>query len=290
MLSANKARDCFSEYLEGTLDPVQRAAMDRRLSTDPSLRQEYEEFAHIYSALPRLSILGAEPPIDLHERISRRLDQHIYEQERREKPAWRWTWARSLAFGSVAALLVVSGIALFFPGRGIFIAGPAITSSAPVLPSLRVGPKGVILQWTPPGEATLRIRSGIDGPVLEEVRATGNVVTRTLNNRAGEPSFVTINVSNSSQPLYVALPGTESRVSREGSGTLAELSQAMAVHFDRPVLLEAADPSVRLSWRLEGRLIEDAVRLQLGPGISVVERDTGLLCLIVMQSVSSENR
>ena len=53
--------------------------------------------------------------------------------------------------------------------------------------------------------------------------------------------------------MVVALPGVQSKRAKEGSGTLADLTKAMASFYGSAVQVEAADMNRRYSWKFDAQ-------------------------------------
>src|SRR5688500_10784952 len=98
-MNASKAREFFSSYFEGTLDAGLRQAFERRLHTDAEIQAEYRAFERTMGQLSTLKDLEVEVPFDLHERISARVDLHIFEAKRAKGSPWIAMWKPLLIGG-----------------------------------------------------------------------------------------------------------------------------------------------------------------------------------------------
>lgn len=114
-MTSDKARELFSEHLEGTLSAGLKQAFERRLTEDPALAEEYRLFARVYDALG--SMPPVEAPADLNERIQRRLDRAVWEEKSRGRPSVGWL--RTLAFGAAAAAILVTGYVGYIRTLGV---------------------------------------------------------------------------------------------------------------------------------------------------------------------------
>src|SRR5947209_1700267 len=103
-----KARDYFSAYYEGSLERGLKQAFETRLAEDAQLQAEFAAFEKTMKGLEAFGAVEIEPPADLHERITARLDHAIWEQKR---TASRFTglgwWKMGFMGAAVAAGLFV---------------------------------------------------------------------------------------------------------------------------------------------------------------------------------------
>lgn len=80
-MDAEQARERFSDALDETLPPDERAELEEALASDPALRAEYDAFV---AAVKGARALGSEPPprIDLvagvHDKLRRRSRGRYY--------------------------------------------------------------------------------------------------------------------------------------------------------------------------------------------------------------------
>ena len=128
-MNANKAREFFSSYFEGNLDDGLRQAFERTLNTDAELQAEYKAFERTLGQLAGLRDVEIEVPFDLHERISARLDRHIYEKRQTRGGGFLAFWKPALAAG-VASLAVI-GTVLSLNSSGGDVQGAAVIGGGP---------------------------------------------------------------------------------------------------------------------------------------------------------------
>src|SRR5579862_7354737 len=114
-MTHEKARDFFSAYHEGNLEPGILVSFEQKLNGDAALRAEYDRFATTLDQLSALRDTQIEPPVDLNERIAARLDRHVWEQKQVAPKAW-FVRLRLVAFSGVAAVLLV-GAAISIKNR-----------------------------------------------------------------------------------------------------------------------------------------------------------------------------
>ena len=69
-MTNDKAREFFSAYHEGTLEPGLCASLERRLEGDASLQAEYAAFAETVESLNSMRFESVEIPAYLGDRIA----------------------------------------------------------------------------------------------------------------------------------------------------------------------------------------------------------------------------
>ncbi len=111
MMSADQARECFSEAFEGELDGERRAAFEAALAADHELEQEYDEFVETFQLMGRLGEADdAQPPPDLlsgvQERLRQRSRGRYYRDSfsRQAGPSWALPLVLAVACVAVLAL------------------------------------------------------------------------------------------------------------------------------------------------------------------------------------------
>ena len=125
-MKMERAQELYSDYVEGTLAPALRQALDQHFDTDPSARADYARFARVYTLLEQP--LGAEVDVPAGFR-AKILEQVAAGQARREttfttRPAGGGWFAtvphRRTAGGALAGLAaaILVGFFFFHPGRG----------------------------------------------------------------------------------------------------------------------------------------------------------------------------
>src|SRR5687767_3235474 len=108
-MNADKAREFFSSYFEGTLDAGLRQAFELRLETDAETQAEYRAFERSMGQLDTLKDIEIEIPYDLNEKISARVDRHIFEAKRTKGSPWL-AFLRPMAIGGLAAAAIIGTV------------------------------------------------------------------------------------------------------------------------------------------------------------------------------------
>src|SRR2546429_9984360 len=102
-MNQEKAKEFFSNYYEGTLEPGLAQALEHAMSRDGGIRDDYHHFEQSYEELSSLKFETIEIPFDLNDKILANIDRHIYDNRRSQQPAWT-TWLRNLSIASISAV------------------------------------------------------------------------------------------------------------------------------------------------------------------------------------------
>ena len=117
-MTHDKAREFFSAYYEGTLEPGLRASLGRRLEADARLQAEYDAFVGTVTSLDALRHEAVAIPAYLSDRIALRLDPAF---EAKAVPFWKtlfvpraatphYGWAMALAGTFLVAAVGLRGL------------------------------------------------------------------------------------------------------------------------------------------------------------------------------------
>lgn len=158
-MSADELEYAISQYLDGTLPPLERSALDERLAADPVARAMLEQYRRLNSALkgglPEMSAVA-------WDRLAGTIQQSVAAEELpvRHYSIRSISWTGRLAVA--ASLLAAIGIATFFIERGTekpaaqglaIISGPqAQQSRGPVLSNISIGPSPTMANIWHPGQ------------------------------------------------------------------------------------------------------------------------------------------
>lgn len=240
-MNANKAREFFSSYFEGNLDDGLRQAFERTLNTDAELQAEYKAFERTLGQLAGLRDVEIEVPFDLHERISARLDRHIYEKRQTRGGGFLAFWKPALAAG-VASLAVI-GTVLSLNSSGGDVQGAAVIGGGGTLP----GPssKGYRIEIQPAdSDRTIRVLNALTGAENIALRVgKGEASSLELSNSGAKAELSKIEIPGNAEQMFVAVPG---RTALSGAGTDATLRGAalrLAARLRLPVVLLVKDPA-----------------------------------------------
>lgn len=251
-MNLNKAREYFSAYHEGTLDKGLSQSFERSLREDAQLQAEYRAFERTMAELSSLSQISVEPPEDLHEKISARLDRHIWESKQKQ-PGGLGQWLRLSLIGGLAVLVL--GIAYMQSGRtgdNQIKADPTglqVQGTAPEMKIQAIG-KTVSFTYTAASDKTIIISDG-SGKELDRVNLakTHKISDKVLENQSDHASLMSIKIGTDA-PIWIALPGKTPAQFTTGSGTLKQFVQSLADGYSTPVVLNAADPDREVTWEM----------------------------------------
>lgn len=124
-MSADEARDLFSEAFEGDLDEPQQQAFADALAADPALKAEYDDFVETFQLVARMGHADdREAPDLLHgvqERLRKRSRGRYYRDRfaKRAGPGWMMPLLTSLA------VLVLLGLAWYVMQTAVVLERPA---------------------------------------------------------------------------------------------------------------------------------------------------------------------
>lgn len=254
-MHTDKARDLFSAYLEGKLDPAMRASLERRMAGDPRLRAEYEAFAVAYRALTLMGSKVPAPGFDLHDRIMARIDRFAWEKARGREP-WYRNW-RAVAATGTAALLLLSAAATLTNRSGSPMAS-FVSGELPDRLYVRSGAGETVVTYQTSGEKTVVIRELGQGRELARVKLDGRgfpmgqMLRSPVVVRTAQPALLQVAVEGRSEPLFVAIPGRRQSLPVEGRGTVKDLAVALADRYRVPVVVATDSTKSDIVWKLDG--------------------------------------
>lgn len=277
-MTNEKARDFFSAYYEGSLEPGLCVSFEQKLKADISLKDEYRAFERAMESLGTLQFEEIEIPHDLHERISARLDRDIYERKRNAKPALS-LWIRSLAFSGVAALAIVGAI-FAMNARS----GEANTASGAPLPAnanvvYTVNGDDISLKYAPASTKVVVITND-EGKELSrnEVGGDGKPDLKTvLSNPLPNAAVFGIQIEGEASPSFVAVYGTERSSINKGEGTVVDFAKAVADYYHTHVMVNTSTPTERVNWTFTtSDVVSEASRV-VGSNYTVTLLKNGML-------------
>lgn len=257
-MNRDKAREFFSAHAEGNLDEGLRNSLEQRLAQDGELKAEFDSFR---SAVRDLDVLKTESialPHDLHDRISARLDKHLWEQQRRSKPTWQM-WLRSLGYAGAAGLIVFGGI-IALKNRGGAATAGVIDGSLPVNEIQAVNESGSFkIKFAASSEKTIHISVG--GHTTDTVIPKGTSWVSDLKNPRPDAAVFTVRIDGEAQPMQVVLPGTNPQPAMRGEGDLVAFGKALADTYRIAIVMKPRAGADSLSWTLSDT---DAVKAASG--------------------------
>ena len=265
-MNLEKAREHFSAYYEKSLEPGLVSQLERAMVADSAVRAEYRAFEQACEAIQALQNEPVELPWDLHERISARLDKHVWEQER-AKPKGIVAWWRTLALGGVAALGIFgAAMAILNQNSSDYAGANVVPVSASSAPTPRVVAQGGewILQLPASKEVTLKVvEFTTQKPVLER-KLVNQPVESPLKVNETSLLKVTAQRGDDVKELLVAVPGGNAVVEAKGTGTVRELALRAASYYRVPVSVKVKDFDQSVTFELAGKSPSDAPTSKIG--------------------------
>ncbi len=279
-MTNEKARDFFSAYYEGTLEPGLSVSLAQRLKADSTLSNEYASFARAMDQLGTLKFEEIASPDDLNEKISARLDRYIYDQKRSAKPALT-IWLRNLGFGTIAAAAIIGAVISLRGGSSSTAPAGVFNPPAPASDkiSYSVSPEGVTVKIAPATSKTIIVTDDKGVEKSREVAgdATHPEVVNLLKNDGPNAAIFQIRALDDPSGSYVAIPGKVRTTVNAGEGTIVDLAQAMSNYFGVPVSLKAPRPAVKVAWTFASHNPVEEAGKALGPGFRVTLLQSDIL-------------
>ncbi|MCU0316904.1 MAG: hypothetical protein MUC92_09955 [Fimbriimonadaceae bacterium] len=247
-MNLNKARDFYSAYYEGTLEPGLKQALEAARQADPEIEQDYRQFEMLVSELPNLAVEPIEVPADLHDKISAKLDHHLWTLEQQKPKRWSWNWKVALV-GGVACLAIVSAIFAIRPAEGtaseagISLPVGATTAKFEIVD----GSLGLIVNNSSP--ITVTITNTADGQISAQRPLAPGRLFIPLRNESDTAEVLSISFSEKEiEPLLIVLPGKATGNVRSGEGTLLDCAKAVAQTFRTPITIRNRNTNEVVRW------------------------------------------
>jgi hypothetical protein len=277
-MNSEKAREYFSAYAEGALDPGLVQALERKLAADAALRDEYRSFAALWQELESLKAPVPEPEFDLHERISRRLDLRVWEQSRAAS-ASPIRWWRSLALGGLATLAIVAALTQI-PSNGTVSSAGVVDVGSTGHVTVAYEGSELVLRYRSQGEQRLRVVTS-DGEVRLDRRLSGETLRSVLENRRDHSALLTVTIEGTSESAVVVVPGARPAHKLNGVGTVHDLALAASDHFRVALVLQNVPATHRVAWSFASANAYEAVRDALADvPVSVDARGNGIIGIV----------
>jgi hypothetical protein len=286
-MNSEKARDFFSAYYEGTLEPGLVLNLEQKFKADPSLRGDYDAFAAAFADLNSLREEAIEVPIFLSDRIATRLEE-ARQQKRKSFSILNLRWMRFAPYALAGLAIVSAGLGIAVKG-GQFQEGgglrwpfghKAVDASSKVDgPSFKFDGSRVILEVQ--GSHSVTVSDAVSGKVVRTVNAEDSqeVQPELTNNGAAAQLFGIREDGGAIQ--MVAVPGKVADASRpNGDGTLAQFALALSNCYHVPVLLENVKLDTKMSWTFEGTNAQRSAIDNLKPAhLSADLREDGMISI-----------
>lgn len=262
-MNQEKAKEFFSSYYEGNLEPGLTQALEQALKADSTLRDDYRDFEQTYEELGTLKYETIEVPFDLEDRIAARIDRQLYDRRNERQPAWT-VWLRNLAVGGVGAVALLGAVLSVRKLNGAE-ANANIIAGLPqnAQDELTVDPApnhAATVHFQPSASETLTIRQGLNGAVRKQIQANGADVATTLENPTASPATFELEATGDTRPTLIILPGATAVTARKGQGNMDAFAEALAGVYNVPVEVRTAYPAVNLNWDFKETSAADAAK------------------------------
>lgn len=271
-MTNEKAKEFFSAYYEGSLDSGLCISFEQKLKADSHLKQDYDAFVHAMEDLDILKFEQITIPEDLHEKISARLDRHIYEQKRKPTPVWG-TWVRGFAFAGIGAIAIMAAIMTLGHGGGNGPSQSSIGVSPDQPPKYTVGPDGVTVQFKPSSVKALIVTNSQGKEMSRSTTGNPTLLSNPLPNAA----VFGVQIAGERDVTYIAIPGKMRSSLNKGDGTLVEFAKAASDYFRLPVSLENHQPTEHVSWMFTSVDTVAETSKSLGPNYQVTLTQDNML-------------
>lgn len=274
-MTQEKAREYFSAYYEGALEPGLRHAFEFRLHNDATLQADFAAFVETMEELEMLPQEEIEVPMFLNDRIATRLEQ---ERSKRTARVPVWTlWLRGLAFGGLATA-AIAGAFISIGNRGGAARADLLDGGAGDRLAFANRDSTLMLDYHPATKQTVVISSGVNGKELKRIVADASSDYQPFNNDQPGTALFNVQVDGQSDAALVAIPGTKSNHLKSGTGTMRDFAASLADYFRTSVVLRVSKPDDRIAWKFDGtdvrREADDALA---GTAYTVDQRETGVL-------------
>lgn len=244
-MNSNKVRELFSAHVEGELSGERRTQVDAKLASDAELRREFMCFKEAIESLEASRNKAIDIPDDLHERISRAVDRHIYDTKQRQ---FQVPWWRRLTLVATAAAAIGGAIIAFKSGGETFGADPTGLSGGGMGQFDLVQRNGEwVATYRSNGKENFAILDSATGKPLYQAELDSRQVESPLANQHETPGLVTIRMG-ATKVIYVAIPGSSRQSVRTGKGTLLDLAKAVAGFYGTPVEVRTGKTQDEIEW------------------------------------------
>lgn len=279
-MNSEQARDLFSSYLEGTLEPGLRQQLERALEVNSLLGQEYHEFKAVCYALNATADEEIVVPGHLNARISATLDDALNAKIERGTVLQMFRW-KPAAIGIAAAVAVVTaGVALFSPVGGNAIAGLVGGSEVTSKSDVSWVNNQLVLRYQSPEEDRLLLRDGVNGEIWSRIEIGQTMVTEKIQNPTDGPRIVELDVASTPDDRLIVLPGPVSTNKIEGKGSSTDLAKQIAARYQMPIEFLNQSSEKELEWALseKAEVLDLAGELR-SLGLTISRGQNGLLTL-----------
>lgn len=293
-MNATKARECFSLYYEGELSGAMLDQLELTLRQDAQLQAEYNAFKRTMEQLASLSPVP-EPEFDLHEHISRRLDQHFFELDRKPSRSIFSGWKAALAGLAGTAAVVAAAFSIWNYQQGRFaeagLAPTSIGTEAKIPPSLN--PMAMSLesmegQWVLKYQVDRAQKIVLDSADSQNRRVAElmprQVLESPLTNSGSTVVVIQVSSNHSRHAALIAIPPadlTPSASPTKGIGSPSAFLDAVCSFTGKPVVFIQKVELTQLEWNFEpGQGVAPIAKALERFGYAVEEKESGVIWIL----------
>lgn len=281
-MNLDKAREYYSDYFEGSLEPGLRDQFERELSENADVKEDYAGFVQAMNAFADLREDEVEVPFDLHDRILARVDLNIWEKER-SKPKGLGAWWRTLALGGVAALGIIGTLYTIVNKSGGTASSASIVSggSASLNPVFLANGQQLTLQLNAAKGVVLKVLLQETGAELSKVVFDRPQVDAPIRFTGAGGKLVKIVLSNGDRvsETLIAVPG-DSATKAATNATVGQFAIAMASYYKVPVQVPQDKVNETVTYELSGTSAKDAPKSTISESKITVESRGGLIVIL----------
>lgn len=285
-MNSEKAKDFFSAYYEGTLEPGLVLNLEQKFKSDPRLKSDYDAFVTAFASLNALRSEEIEVPIFLSDRIATRLEE-ARQQRRKSLSIFNWRRMKVAPWALAGLAIVAAGVGIWVKGEGPFIAtwlpwfgGHKAQGGGGQVdgPSFLYQGGKVMLEIQ--GNHAVQVSDGITGRVVRTITGDdASSVQPELTNSSAKAELFGIREDGGSTQM-VSVPGQSASASHaKGDGTLAQFALALSDFYHVPVLLENVKLDTKMSWSFEGSNAGQSARANLESSLSADLRQDGMISI-----------
>jgi len=280
-MTHDKAREYFSAFHEGTLEPGLRSSLERKLSGELALRSEYDAFVATVAALDALRSEAIETPSYLSDRIASRIDSARVAPA----PFWAaWFAPRPANASSNPRFIWATGLAACLLLGAIGLRG--MRSDDSVRASVVSGEGSESVKWDQDSNGVTAKFAGGSARKVTVTPAGGTV--QLFSVAARQPLEITLSNPNAFSRRFtlksddnivgtVSVPGSRASARHAGSGSLEELAAALSDAFRIAVVVKGETTGTTFRWNLAGPDARAAAEKSLGGQANAVMMDGNVL-------------
>ena len=293
-MNASKAREFFSLYYEGELSGAMLDQLELALRQDAQLQAEYNAFKRTMEQLAALPATP-EPAFDLHEHISRRLDQHFFELDRKPSRSIFAGWRAALAGLAGAAAVVAATVSIWSYQQGrnaeASLAPTSIGTEAKISPSLdamTLSLESIDGRWVLKYQVEKAQKIVLDSDDAENRRSADlmpkQILESPLINSGTTVVVIQVSSNHSRHPALIAIPpkdfvSTGSPV--KGLGSPKAFLDAVCTFTGKPVVFIQKVELPQLEWNLEqGQGSASIAKALERFGYAVEEKESGVIWIL----------